>query len=92
MSGFDENCPHCLEPIPCLEHWTNSDHRDNFQVVCGECDGLVAVTVRMVPEFCTDRVRCLMCHKITDSPDPYCEVCRSKLAAMEAASKKGGER
>jgi len=83
MSGFDERCPHCDAKIDCQSAWQNSDHQDCFKHVCGECDKTLEITVHSVPEFRTERVRCLMCNKTSDSPRDYCDECKAKLVAIE---------
>ena len=84
MSGYDQRCPHCDAEIDCGAMWRNSDHQSNFRAVCGTCDGIVEITVEQQPVFCTERPRCVWCHKPTDGTRDYCPPCQVELKRLRA--------
>lgn len=57
-------CPHCESAIDCDAAWRNTDYQSVFRYVCGECDGVVEITVSMCPEFAVDFPHCEKCERL----------------------------
>lgn len=77
-----DRCPHCESAIDCDAAWRNTDYQSVFRYVCGECDGVVEITVSMCPEFAVDFPHCEKCGKVTDGTRHYCESCQRELDAL----------
>jgi hypothetical protein len=78
-----ENCPHCKAEIDCDAMWRNTDHNSEFSCVCGECDGIISVSVSMCPEFSVDVPRCPLCDIQIDGTRPYCAECADELKRLK---------
>lgn len=82
MPDFNQKCPHCQVDIDCETLWRNTDHQSEFEVVCGDCDGILRIIVHQVAEFATDFCRCASCKVPIDGTRDYCGDCQRKLTGM----------
>lgn len=73
------NCPHCKAAIDCESAWRNTDHQSYFRSVCGECDGIVVISVESVPKFSVSVPKCERCSVVIDGTKWYCESCQRDL-------------